>query len=150
MTEIWKDVVGYEGLYQVSNLGRVKSCKRIVAHPNNKNTPYQLYPERIMKQKQNRYGYMCIKLSKDSVRKDVMVHRLVAQAFIENTENKPFIDHLDGNKANNCVNNLEWVTMAENNQRAYDTGLKRKRHAGQFVKGITGSLQYKIRSTNDD
>ena len=63
------------------------------------------------------------------------VHRLVAEAFIPNPDKKPVIDHLDGNKKNNCVSNLEWVTIAENNQRAYETGLKRRYHAGQFIKG---------------
>ena len=64
-----------------------------------------------------------------------MIHRLVGEAFVNNPKNKPYIDHLDGNKLNNRADNLEYVTMAENNQRAYDTGLKKRIHAGQWRKG---------------
>lgn len=141
----WKDVVGYEGLYKVSNDGQVMSCARVVQHPNNQFAKTQTYPDRIMKLKKNKHGYMEVKLSKNGHRRDWMVHRLVAFAFIDQVEGKPYIDHIDGNKANNTVKNLEWVSMAENNQRAYDTGLKARVHAGQFLKGVPLALQPNLR-----
>lgn len=142
---VWRDVVGYEGLYKVSNDGQVMSCARVVQHPNNRFAKTQTYPDRIMKQKKTSHGYMEVKLSKNGHRKDWMVHRLVAFAFIDQVDGKPYIDHLDGNKSNNTVENLEWVSMAENNQRAYDTGLKARIHAGQFLKGVPLALQPNLR-----
>ena len=98
--EIWKDIDGYEGLYQVSNKGHVKSLK--------------WGKERILRPVIDRYGYYYIMLYNDSVRKHFKLHRLVAQAFIPNPENKPQVNHKDENKLNNCVNNLEWSTAKEN------------------------------------
>lgn len=143
---IWKDIPGYEGLYKVSNDGQILSCARIVLHPNNRFAKKQSYPDKIMKPRVNKWGYLTIKLCKNDIRKDWLVHRLVAMAFIEPVEGKPFIDHLDGNKQNNNVSNLEWVTIAENNQRAYDKGLKSRIHGGQFLKGVPQKLQYIMRS----
>lgn len=142
VNEIWKDIKGFEGLYQVSNLGRIKSCQRVVYHPNHRFTKYSTMPERIMKPKLTKFGYYYIYLSKDDKKTGVLVHRLVALAFLPEVEGKNFIDHLDGVKTNNCVDNLEWVTIAENNQRAYDKGLKRRIHAGQFLKGMNRQQQY--------
>jgi len=99
MEEIWKDVKGYEGLYKVSNFGRVKSLK------------YGM--ERILKTGKGSY-YLTVSLYFDNKLKTAKVHRLVAMAFIENPDNKPFVNHLDEDKYNNNVNNLEWVTHKEN------------------------------------
>ena len=100
MMEIWHDIENYEGLYQISNKGRVKS----------------LYngSERILRPVIDRYGYYKIMLYNDSVRKIFSIHRLVAQAFIPNLYNKPQVNHLDENKKNNSVDNLEWATAKEN------------------------------------
>ncbi|ADI23905.1 HNH endonuclease family protein [Enterococcus phage EFRM31] len=100
MIEEWKDIKGYEGLYQVSNLGRVKSLK--------------FGKERILKTGVDRYGYISVNLYKNNKRKLCKVHRLVAQAFIPNHENKPQVNHIDEDKTNNMVSNLEWVTAKEN------------------------------------
>lgn len=101
MEEIWKDVVGYENLYQVSNLGNVKSlCGK---------TPH------LMKPQQNQYGYLHIGLRICNKHKNFDVHRLVAQAFIPNPNNLPCINHIDENKSNNNVENLEWCTYYYNN-----------------------------------
>ena len=102
MEEIWKDVVGYEGLYQVSNLGRVKSL-RVKRHADG-----------IMTTKIRKNGYAFIFLHINNKRIWKSVHRLVAQAFIPNPDNKPQIDHIDGNPSNNIVTNLRWATGKEN------------------------------------
>ena len=101
--EIWRDIEGYEGLYQVSNLGKVKSL-------NYKCTK----KEKILKPFSNRDGYLRVKLCKEGKRRSYLVHRLVAQAFISNPEDKPQVNHKDEDKTNNKVENLEWVTSKEN------------------------------------
>lgn len=107
MQEIWKDVVGYEGYYKVSNLGRVKSLDRI----NNKGVT-QI--GRVLKCGY-RSGYKSVALSKNGKSVSCVIHRLVAIAFVPNKNNKPQVNHIDEDKNNNNVNNLEWVTAKENN-----------------------------------
>ena len=104
--EIWKDIKGYEGLYQVSNFGRIKKIRFI-------NNVCNIEKEHLRKLNV-RNGYYIIQLSKNGARKSHQVHRLVAEAFIPNIENKPFINHKDYNPLNNNVNNLEWCTQKEN------------------------------------
>lgn len=118
--EEWRDVPGYEGKYQVSNFGRVKSLARFVL---NGNKHWQ--PERIFKKYLNNRGYEELKLYKGNREfKNVQLHRLVAQAFIPNPNNYPQINHIDGNPENSRVENLEWCTNSMNTKHAYDTGLK--------------------------
>lgn len=97
-TEIWKDVVGYEGLYRVSNLGNI----------------YSVYSKRNKAQQKSIHGYMLVQLWKNNVGTHCSVHRIVASAFIENPLNKPQINHIDEDKTNNRVENLEWCTQVEN------------------------------------
>lgn len=108
MKEIWKDIKGYEGLYQISNYGRVKSMKRYV-----QGYRKDLRNEMILKA-ENHNGYKKIILTKDRYRKKFFVHRLVAMAFIPNPNNYPIINHKDENRSNNCVENLEWCTHEYN------------------------------------
>ena len=113
MIEVWKDIIGYEGLYQVSNHGRVKSLYREFwsgkgYHILNK------YPEKIMKTLINRGGYEYVVLCKDSIAKKIKVHRLVAQSFIPNPDNKPQVDHINTIRYDNHVENLRWATKSEN------------------------------------
>lgn len=103
MDEIWKDIEGYEGLYQVSNLGRVKSLN--FNHTNE---------EKILKPKKERKGYLRIGIYKNNIQKYYSVHRLVAEAFLSNTNNFPEVNHRDENKENNCVSNLEWCDKKYN------------------------------------
>ena len=115
MTEIWKPVVGFEGLYEVSNLGRVKSLYDQFKRPRVLIRKESVKPE----------GYCYLDLKG----KQFYVHRLVAMAFIENPQNKPFVNHKDSNPSNNHVDNLEWVTHAENAQHGYKHGnMKPARH----------------------
>lgn len=111
MCEIWKDIVGYEGFYQVSNLGNVRSLDRI--SPNSYGMPRKIkgHP---MKLHLNTYGYYDIGLSKGVKHGIYKVHRLVAQAFIPNPNNLPQVNHKDENKMNNTVENLEWCTNRYN------------------------------------
>jgi len=109
--EEWRDVVGYEGLYEVSNLGSVASKQKTVMA---KNGTTRSYPRRKLKQYENSSGYMRVHLCKDGSSKMVLVHRIVAMAFVDNPSSKPFVNHLDENKQNNRADNLEWVTNDEN------------------------------------
>lgn len=105
--EIWVDIKGYEGLYQVSNLGRVKSLERIDSLGHKRK-------EKILKPRKNKDGYLQVVLCKEGKYKEFRVHRLVAIAFIPNTDNKPFIDHINTIRDDNRVENLRWVTHEEN------------------------------------
>lgn len=119
--EIWKDIKGFEGLYQVSNLGRVKSVEHIVNDPLNGTRTVK---ERILSSEKMKCGYLRTALSKDSKMKKVLTHRLVAETFIPNSQNKPQVNHIDGNKKNNAVSNLEWCNNSENILHADKTGLR--------------------------
>ena len=109
--EIWKDIEGYEGIYQVSNLGRVRSLDRTYIL---KNGRQQSAKGCIMSQFDTKDGYKSVRLRTSESRKTFRVHRLVAMAFIENPHNLPIINHKDENKINNCVDNLEWCNQEYN------------------------------------
>lgn len=98
MEELWKNIKGYEGLYQISSLGRVKS----------------FYKNKILKPRVKENNYLIVSLYKEGKDKKFYIHRLVAEAFIPNTDNKEYVNHKDFNKSNNSVENLEWVTRSEN------------------------------------
>lgn len=115
MDEEWKDIEGYEGLYAISNLGRIKSYERWCG--------FYLKSESIRNSFYKSNGYECIDLyNRNHKKQKYYVHRLVAKAFIGNPENKPEVNHKDCNPQNNKVDNLEWVTSVEN-KKAGDTPL---------------------------
>lgn len=133
-TEIWKDIIGYEGLYQVSNLGGIKSLDRKYSKG-----------EYIMNPTINHYGYKVVNLSKNKHKKFFSVHRLVSIHFIDNANNYDFVNHKDENKTNNVVTNLEWCTSKYNTN--YGTCIQRRsakqknKHGAKRVSQYTMSLE---------
>lgn len=116
MEEKWKDILGYEGLYQISNLGRVKSLERT-------DSLNRIVEEKILKPRKDKGGYLMVNLSKDGKLKTFKVHRLVALHFLPNPNNYTEVNHIDENKENNAVSNLEWCDRKYNIN--YGTALKR-------------------------
>jgi len=119
MKEIWKDIEGFEGFYQVSNKGRVKSLDRTVL---GKDSKVYNYKGKILKTPLNT-GYPCVYLSKHHKKHTIRVHILVARAFLSKIKGKYFVNHKDLNKQNNHVSNLEWCTHKENIQHAHFIGV---------------------------
>ena len=126
MKEIWKNINGFIGKYQISNTGKVKSIDRIDANGRFRNGIE-------LKQLIESQGYYRVTLWHNRYEKeDIRVHYLVAKHFIPNSENKPTVNHKDGNKLNNNVSNLEWNTYSENNLHAYKIRLKKPAMTGKF------------------
>ncbi len=121
MQEIWKDINEYEGLYQVSNLGRLKSIGRYIVTGNRK----RFMNGKILNGTKNENGYMFFALRKGGQYKSFKIHRLVATAFIDNPEQKRTVNHKNSIKDDNRVENLEWATHSENHLHSYKIG-KRK------------------------
>lgn len=130
--EIWKDVQGYEGLYQISNLGNVRSLPRAVNQGKHGNT--RAVGGYLLKPTDNGNGYLLVFLRKDGKRKNHYVHRLVAEHFVENGGFK-YVNHKDFDTHNNCVDNLEWCTQQQN--ILYSAERMRKPHK-QWKKAATG------------
>lgn len=131
MEEIWKDIERFEGCYQVSTLGNVRSIDRYVKCGEN-GIKFQL--GKTLKQSKNKYGYMQVRLSKSRKNKfSYTVHRLVAIAFIPNDNNYDQVNHIDGNKQNNYIENIEWCDNSYNQIHAYQNGLqdRSKYYAGR-------------------
>lgn len=125
--EVWKPIPNYEGFYEVSNMGKVRSVYRY---------------RRILKPMISNAGYERVDLFKNKHRKQFSVHRLVANAFIDNPSEKPFVNHKDENKLNNSADNLEWVTHVENCQ--YGTAIKRRtQHLDYSKRRINNAGQIK-------
>lgn len=119
--EIWKDIEGYEGLYQVSNLGNVKSLN-YRHHGGTSNLHQYRLPQ----------GYMVVHLYKDNKKKMHYVHRLVGQAFLDNPQNLPEINHINENQSDNSVENLEWCSSK------YNTNYSRVKHPERYFTSING------------
>ncbi|MGG3450231.1 NUMOD4 domain-containing protein [Domibacillus aminovorans] len=123
MSKTWKDVPGYEGLYKVSESGEILGLKR----------------NKLLKPYIDMSGYLVYALSKKCKAKHIKAHRIVAIAFVDNPMKKPQVNHIDGNKLNNHISNLEWVTASENIRHAFDNGLikmseERKRNQGKWFR----------------
>lgn len=121
--ETWKDIPGYERIYEASNLGRVRT--HINKTTRTKKHGVRKWKQRVLKQKTDKNGYKRVTLWKDNKSKDFLVHRLVALAFIPLVDGKDCINHVDGNPSNNNVENIEWCNHKENLMHAYKTGLNK-------------------------
>ena len=128
--EIWRDIEGYEGLYQVSNKSNIKALEKKVLGIKDSNRKLK---ERLKKKSISKIGYEIVLLHKDGKYKTFYVHRLVAKAFIPNPNNYSVINHLDGNKANNNLENLEWCSISRNVKHGYETGLNSKCRAVKCI-----------------
>lgn len=150
INEIWKDIPNYEGLYQISNIGNIKTL-------NYKKTK----KEKILKQRLDKYGYKYIKLSKNGKQTYYLIHRLVAQVFVLNPNNLPQINHKDENRTNNVYSNLEWCNCIYNNnygnrnkkiQKALSKRIKQLDKNGNVIKiwnnSIEASKELNINSGN--
>lgn len=120
--EIWKPIEDYEGIYEVSSFGRVRSLDRLI---HRKRRGSCVYPGIMLNPSITHKGYESVDLRKHGNRKNEVVHRLVAKQFIPRIANKPQVNHIDGNKRNNKVSNLEWVNNSENQLHAYALGLSK-------------------------
>jgi hypothetical protein len=129
MQEIWKDIPNYEGIYQVSNFGNFKSYERIVFYNNKK----AIRKSKILNLRESKAGYLYTVFSVNKERKTIKPHRIVAKVFVDNPLNKPCVNHINGIKTDNRVENLEWVTHSENTKHAFNNGLK---------KGISGEKSH--------
>ena len=134
--EIWKDIKGYEGLYQISNYGNVKRLERTLSDG-------RQLKELIFKLNISGDGYIMVGLTKDSVRQFYYVHRLVAEHFIPHDESKYEVDHIDTDRTNNVVDNLRWVTRSENNLNP----ITRKRLGHEKGKTLSEETKEKIKNT---
>lgn len=126
--EIWKPIKGFEGYYEISNFGRIKALCRLIKR---KNSGDFITKERILKLHKIPNGYIKVILYKDGVLFQRYVHRLVAEAFVHNPENKSEIDHIDTNRANNIADNLRWCSRSENNRNPITSKRMSESHLGK-------------------
>jgi len=140
--EEWKDIKGYEGLYQISNYGNVRSLDKYVNHSRKGK---RLIKGKIMSATDNGNGYKIVGLKKDGKRRNHYIHRLVADAFIPNPDKKNCVNHIDYNRSNNNANNLEWCTTKENIHHS----INNMSHPRSFTRTNTGEKYiYKRKGTN--
>lgn len=143
--EIWKDVKGYEGLYQVSSFGSVKSADTKLYHKTSwGNYTYYNKKGKILKPYHNNKGYLIVNLYKDGKCKHFLIHRLVAEAFVPNLDNLPEVDHIDENKNNNIYSNLLWCDRLYNNTKGVQSKEGRRKSASFRMKRVS---QYNLDGT---
>jgi hypothetical protein len=133
MNEVWKDIKGFEGMYKISNFGNVKSTKR-------RGSKGGIVKPCIMT-----CGYLRLYLHKGNIRKHKLLHRLIADAFIPNPQNKPFVDHINTIRTDNRIENLRWSTCDENNNNPLSK-IKASAHNAKTLKGMLGVLHPKSKS----
>jgi hypothetical protein len=139
--EIWKDIDGYEGYYQVSSYGRTRSLDRTIRN--------RLYKGVVKKHRKDKNGYCIVNLWGNSKNKSCKAHRLVAIHFITNIGNKPQVNHKDGNKDNNHVDNLEWCDCHENMIHAFKNGLSSNRGEKSSQSRLSNEQVLEIRKMHD-
>ena len=129
--EIWEDIKGYKGYYQVSNKGRIKSLERIVK---SKNNSFKTQSGKLLKLATDSQGYSIVNLSKKNKQMTRTVHRLVAETFIPNPYNKNQVNHIDENKKNNNIKNLEWCSAQYNTQYSLGKKVRQISNCGKYIK----------------
>lgn len=137
--EIWRPIVGYEGHYEVSSHGRVRSIDRVLV---SKSGVSRKYHGQIRKQSMNMCGYPMVTLCVGQKKKFCSIHRLVAKSFIKNNKKYREVNHIDGDKTNNNVENLQWCTSSQNQLHAYDIGIQKRGKDSQYAKPV---LQYSLK-----
>ena len=146
--ERWLPIFGYEGYYEVSNIGRVRSLDRII----NNNGVMQKIRSAVLCGAKLKNGYRYVVLCRNGRGALKPIHRLVASAFLKNSDNFPCVNHKDGNKTNNCVENLEWCSFAQNSQHAWDNKLEKPYQCKKVLDNTTGiiyeSIEEAARQTN--
>ena len=140
--EVWKDIVGYEGFYQISNIGRVRSLDRIIKYRDGRVNHTK---GRIIKPFINTTGYKTVLLIKERSKKHKLIHRLIAEMFIPNPYNKPCIDHINRVRTDNRIQNLRWVTHKENMNNELTKKHLRVAHRGRKA---TEETKMKLREIN--
>ena len=145
--EIWRSVVGFEGLYDVSSHGKIKSLDRLVEQVGNNGELRKIpYKGQILKQKISSRGYLTQALYVNGGPTYCLVHRLIARAFIPNPENKPQVNHINGIKTDNRVENLEWCTHSENQKEAFRLGLRNQNGEKSPTSKLTEAQVLEIRA----
>lgn len=146
MEEIWRDIKGYEGLYQVSNLGRVKSLERVVIRNDGSRLPIK---ESLKIPQKGNGRYYTVMLYKDNTYIRHRIHRLVAEAFIPNPEEKPFVDHIDTDTHNNIVTNLRWVTVSENHLNPLTVAKRLKKLGDRFARDVAAEYGLSMKQVSN-
>lgn len=151
MKEIWKDIIGFEGIYEVSNIGRVRSLDRQIYNKSSSQATigfYRFYPGKILRNVLQSTGYNNVTLHKEGTSYPSLVHRLVASCFIPNPENKPQVNHINSVRNDNRVENLEWCTASENLFHAYEIGTckesKGENHKDSIISDATAIEIFKL------
>jgi hypothetical protein len=139
--EIWKSIKSYNGLYEISSFGRVRSLDRVIEQRNRFKIVKHVYRGRLIIPRipQNRYPY--VHLSKAGKRLSITIHRLVANAFLKKKKGRNEVNHIDGNKTNNNVENLEWVTSSENKMHCFLNGLRKQNFFGKESHACKGIIE---------
>lgn len=143
--EIWRDIVGYENLYQISNFGNIRRVEHSIQYTRCGQVRHRILSEKLMKPSLTDSGYLSVALSKDGISKYHLVHRLVALAFIPADETRPQVNHEDGNKQNNHVDNLEWMNASEQQLHAWKIGLipeSRRAEIGKQAKARNTGVKF--------
>ncbi len=139
--ENWASVPEFEGLYEVSDNGNVRSVTRSVTQLGKDGRYFtRPYYGRVLIPRKAKNGYLYLSLSKDGVSKTKKIHRLVAICFVENVNGKQYVNHIDGDKVNNCAWNLEWVTHRENITHSIDKGLTKPNEYGKNARSFKGVI----------